>query len=71
MCYDFDYLERNHYNGDTFLVRNFLGNDLQIRLPHVTADNFDTLREALVQQREVLEKVRRHFPSAHSEKDAR
>ena len=23
--YKFDYLERNHYNGDTFLIRNFLG----------------------------------------------
>lgn len=25
MHYDFDYLGRNHYNGDTYLVRNFLG----------------------------------------------
>jgi predicted dehydrogenase len=23
--YDFDYLGRNHYNGDTYIVRNFLG----------------------------------------------
>lgn len=23
--YKFDYLERNHYNGDTYLIRNFLG----------------------------------------------
>jgi len=25
MVYEFDYLGRNHYNGDTYLGRNFLG----------------------------------------------
>ena len=37
MCYDFDYLERNHYNGDTFLVRNFLGIMQETEKPFTTA----------------------------------
>lgn len=38
MHYDFDYLGRNHYNGDTYLVRNFLGIMQGIEQPFTTAE---------------------------------
>ncbi|MCF6175506.1 MAG: Gfo/Idh/MocA family oxidoreductase [Victivallaceae bacterium] len=35
--YDFDYLGRNHYNGDTYIVRNFLGIMQGTEQPFTTA----------------------------------
>jgi predicted dehydrogenase len=37
-CYNFDYLGRNHYNGDTYIVRNFLGMMQGIEEPFTTAE---------------------------------
>ncbi len=36
--YNFDYLERNHYNGDTYLVRNFLAIMQGTEEPFTTAE---------------------------------
>lgn len=37
-CYEFDYLGRNHYNGDTYIVRNFLGIMQGTEEPFTTAE---------------------------------
>jgi predicted dehydrogenase len=36
--YEFDYLGRNHYNGDTYIVRNFLGVMQGTEQPFTTAE---------------------------------
>jgi hypothetical protein len=38
ITYEFDYLGRNHYNGDTFLVRNFYGIMQGSEKPWTTAE---------------------------------
>jgi hypothetical protein len=52
MHYKFDYLKRNHYNGDTYLVRNFLGVMQGIEKP------FSTLESAIAAEKTGLAAVR-------------
>jgi predicted dehydrogenase len=52
MHYEFDYLGRNHYNGDTYLVRNFLG------IMKGTEEPFTTVEAAIAAEKTGLAAVR-------------
>jgi predicted dehydrogenase len=52
MHYEFDYLGRNHYNGDTYIVRNFLG------IMKGTEEPFTTVQAAIAAENTGLAAVR-------------